>query len=561
MLCPSCGQEFSQQEKVCPHCGQALPDPINTEPTASAELDTEWQAGPDLEEQDSASSNPSDAALEEDPAASEVDTETSADSDLEADDAPEVQDDAEGEDPGETDETEEENTLPESAAEAVSDSAAETETQAETKKKRSPLAAILIAIIGLLLIIVVCLTIALTTLSQTGTMPGFVSAITDLFHRDNFDADAVAIRLQDQDGKDLAEISNAQLSYYYWGEYYYYVQTSGFGFDASVSLADQQYSDDMTWQDYFLQNACTSIQQIEALKAAATEAGFTMPEEYQTEYDTTIASMADYAVQAGFTDSDGNGDVLAYIQDSYGSAATEDSFAQYLYDSYYVTAYSDEIYNSLSFTDEEIEAYYDDNSDMFEAYGIEKSELPNVNVRHILIEPAATETESEESSAVEDSAVEDANEEAAWADAEAEAERIYEEWKAGDATEESFGELANTYSADTGSNTTGGLYEDVYPGQMVEEFNDWCFDSNRKPGDTAIVETSYGYHIMYYVGATENYYWKTAAESELHYQEYDAKLSEIVNQYTTSTTEDLDITTPDAVDAIASSSTGTTAVG
>ena len=58
MLCPSCGQEFSQQEKVCPHCGQALPDPINTEPTASAELDTEWQAGPDLEEQDSASSNP-----------------------------------------------------------------------------------------------------------------------------------------------------------------------------------------------------------------------------------------------------------------------------------------------------------------------------------------------------------------------------------------------------------------------------------------------------------------------------------------------------------------------
>ena len=109
---------------------------------------------------------------------------------------------------------------------------------------------------------------------------------------------------------------------------------------------DQQYSDDMTWQDYFLQNACTSIQQIEALKAAATEAGFTMPEEYQTEYESTIASMADYAVQAGFTDSDGNGDVLAYIQDSYGSAATEDSFAQYLYDSYYVTAYSDEIYKS-----------------------------------------------------------------------------------------------------------------------------------------------------------------------------------------------------------------------
>ena len=142
---------------------------------------------------------------------------------------------------------------------------------------------------------------------------------------------------------------------------------------------------------------------------------------------------------------------------------------------------------------------------MFTSYGIVKSDQPNVNVRHILIEPADTSSEGSESSAVEDSAAEEASEEAAWADAEEEAERIYEEWKSGDATEESFGELANTYSADTGSNTTGGLYEDVYPGQMVTEFNDWCFDTSRQPGDTAIIRTSYGYHIMYYVGATENY--------------------------------------------------------
>ena len=35
---------------------------------------------------------------------------------------------------------------------------------------------------------------------------------------------------------------------------------------------------------------------------------------------------------------------------------------------------------------------------------------------------------------------------------------------------------------------------------MVQEFNDWIFDPARKPGDTGIVETSYGYHIMYFVG-------------------------------------------------------------
>ena len=35
---------------------------------------------------------------------------------------------------------------------------------------------------------------------------------------------------------------------------------------------------------------------------------------------------------------------------------------------------------------------------------------------------------------------------------------------------------------------------------MVQAFNDWCFDASRKTGDTAIVETEYGYHVMYFVG-------------------------------------------------------------
>ena len=80
------------------------------------------------------------------------------------------------------------------------------------------------------------------------------------------------------------------------------------------------------------------------------------------------------------------------------------------------------------------------------------------------------------------------------------AEQILKDWKSGDATEDSFAELANTYSDDTGSNTNGGLYEAVKEGQMVTNFNDWIFDASRKPGDTGIVESDYGYHIIYFVG-------------------------------------------------------------
>ena len=35
---------------------------------------------------------------------------------------------------------------------------------------------------------------------------------------------------------------------------------------------------------------------------------------------------------------------------------------------------------------------------------------------------------------------------------------------------------------------------------MVDAFENWCFDANRNPGDTGIVETTYGYHVMYFQG-------------------------------------------------------------
>ncbi len=81
----------------------------------------------------------------------------------------------------------------------------------------------------------------------------------------------------------------------------------------------------------------------------------------------------------------------------------------------------------------------------------------------------------------------------------AEAEEALNSFLEGEQTEESFAELAEELSDDTGSNTNGGLYTDIYPGQMVDAFDEWCFDSSRQSGDTGIVETSYGYHVMYFV--------------------------------------------------------------
>lgn len=120
------------------------------------------------------------------------------------------------------------------------------------------------------------------------------------------------------------------------------------------------------------------------------------------------------------------------------------------------------------------------------------------NVRHILVSFEGGTTDSSTGSTTYSD-----EEKAA---AKEKAEELLKQWKDGDATEDSFAALAHDNSTDPGSVENGGLYEDVYPGQMVTAFNDWCFDSSRKSGDTGIVETNYGYHVMYFVGDADQSY-------------------------------------------------------
>ncbi|MBP0973660.1 MAG: peptidylprolyl isomerase [Oscillospiraceae bacterium] len=105
------------------------------------------------------------------------------------------------------------------------------------------------------------------------------------------------------------------------------------------------------------------------------------------------------------------------------------------------------------------------------------------------------------------------------------------EWEAGEKTEDSFAELASAKTEDTGSQSTGGLYSNVYRGQMVPTFNDWCFDPSRKSGDTGIVETSYGVHVMYFV-KDNGPKWKVSVSNALKSQAYEKWIADLEATYT-----------------------------
>ncbi len=128
-----------------------------------------------------------------------------------------------------------------------------------------------------------------------------------------------------------------------------------------------------------------------------------------------------------------------------------------------------------------------------------RNEDLTADVRHILVR---AETGTDE----EGNTVEPTDE--AWDAALSEAEDILAEYEAGEQTADAFGDLANEYSDDADSNTTGGLYEAVArTDSYVQEFLDWIFEDGRQVGDTGIVrhegdvESSgsyWGYHIMYF---------------------------------------------------------------
>ena len=131
-------------------------------------------------------------------------------------------------------------------------------------------------------------------------------------------------------------------------------------------------------------------------------------------------------------------------------------------------------------------------------------------VRHILIMPETdtVDTTDEETGETTTEQTEATDEQ--WAAAEEKANEIYEEYQSGDMTEISFAELAEEYSEDTASLSANGVYGGIYENipeseNMAEEFKNWALDKSRQYGDTGIVKTQFGYHIMYFVRSEPQY--------------------------------------------------------
>lgn len=151
-----------------------------------------------------------------------------------------------------------------------------------------------------------------------------------------------------------------------------------------------------------------------------------------------------------------------------------------------------------------------------------------VNVRQILF-------------MVTDGADSDATEtETGHTDAEAKklAEDALAKWKKGKATDESFAALATKLTEDTGSKESGGLYENVTKdSNYVEPFLNWCFADGRKKGDTGIIKTDYGYHVMYLSSKSKDPAWKNIVRDALASAKFDKYIESTIKSDETKVSE------------------------
>ena len=416
----------------------------------------------------------------------------------------------------------------------------------------------------------------------------------------------------------------------------YFYETVGYvPFDYSTSTKDQIYNEEsgQTWYDYLMEQTIVSMRRSAALADKAEAEGYTMSQEAQDSLNSTLEDLETAWIGSTlYTSRD------AYLRASFGPYLSYDHYVELLTRDTLADDYAKNYSNSLSYTDEDYEAYYQENADTLDTYTISqfifRVNVPTTDEEGNTIEmtdeekadalaeaqaeikpvaeelqakleagedPAALAEEyadqlyasavsqtltsgdlnSEYSDWARDSArqsgdvtlvesstsdtttyyyvakfenrvrddsntasvrhilvkaeVSDGAEEPTeeqYAAAEAKAEELLEQWKSGEATEESFTQLAKENSDDPGVTQNEGLYADISAtSNYVQPFLDWAL-ADHQPGDTGIVRSddSQGYHIMYYVSSGDPS-WKLTADQTLRSEDYTSWEEELYAGY------------------------------
>ena len=284
------------------------------------------------------------------------------------------------------------------------------------------------------------------------------------------------------------EVNKVEFDYVYNTSKNNYITQYGsylsyFGLDTSKDLSTQMYSDTLTWQDYFEQNAVESLKQNKALMAEAKAAGFT----YDTtdEYNTFKETIKTSAAAAGVSDKE-------YVRSIYGSYATMGRIEEYVKNDMVMNAYYQKLQEDNAPSDDEIQSYYEENKATYDSVDYRlttiEADLPTepTELADPVEETASTDT------AADGTAAADTTQDTAYQPSDAEIAKAMEDAKvlADDAEQ--------TVAKD------GEAHENEQKSSVNYLISDWLFDDARKAGDTTVI-TNDNSHCYYAVAFEKRY--------------------------------------------------------
>lgn len=257
-----------------------------------------------------------------------------------------------------------------------------------------------------------------------------------------------------------------------------------FGLDTSKDLSTQMYSDTLTWQDYFEQNAVESLKQNKALMAEAKAAGFT----YDTtdEYNTFKETIKTSAASAGISEKE-------YVRSIYGSYATMGRIEEYVKNDMVMNAYYQKLQEDNAPSDDEIQSYYEENKATYDSVDYRlttiEADLPTEPTE--LADPVE-ETAADTTGTTDGTAAADSTQDTAYQPSDAEIAKAMEDAKV----------LAD--DAEKTVAKDGEAHENEKKSSVNYLISDWLFDDARKAGDTTVI-TNDNSHCYYAVAFEKRY--------------------------------------------------------
>ncbi|MBO5238050.1 MAG: hypothetical protein J6B50_04675 [Lachnospiraceae bacterium] len=255
----------------------------------------------------------------------------------------------------------------------------------------------------------------------------------------------------------------------YVNTYSYYL--SYIGLDTTQPFDEQQYSEDMTWQEYFEEATITQIQQEYALLDDASANAF----EYDTseDYDNFVTNAKTTAKESQVT-------LQNYYKTLFGDYANQWNVKPFMENSYTASAYYDKLLEDHTPTDDEITDYYEEH----------KADYDKVSFYSFTFDPANyTETTGEDNAASDDDTTTNS------ADAST-ARTLAEEMVSRLEDGEDFEDLCYEYAIDDAKanyeseDAEYSLTEGMTCSSTNISYSDWLSDESRKAGDITIIEDS-----------------------------------------------------------------------